>query len=129
MKNNGVSEANSQKQLGIVHDNRLSTVYKIIPRSALITVYKVFVRPHVNYSNIYGQAYNANFHQKLELIQNNSTLALIRAIRGTSKEKFYEELGLKYLQRRCLNRKSYFHKFYKNELSKYLFKSIPVRSS
>ena len=63
-------------------------------------------------------------------MQYNAYLALTGAIRGTSKEKFYEELGLESLQQHRLYRKLYcFYKFYKNELSQYLFKLIPVRSS
>ena len=34
------------------------------------------------------------FHQKLELIQFNAALAITGAIRGTSREKLYQELGL-----------------------------------
>ena len=55
--------------------------------------------------------------------------ALIGAIRGTSKVKFFQELGLESLQHRRWYRKlSYFYKFYKNELL-HLFKLIPIRSS
>ena len=76
MNNSSVSEVNSQKQLGIILDNRLSDeellnkLHNILPRSALLTIYKGFVRPHLDYGNIiYNQAYNAIFHQKFELIQ------------------------------------------------------------
>ena len=34
------------------------------------------------------------FHQKLESIQYNACLAIAGAIRGTSKEKLYQELCL-----------------------------------
>ena len=38
-----------------------------IPRQTLITIYKTFVRPRLDYGNIlYDQAYNASFHQKTE---------------------------------------------------------------
>ena len=109
----------------------LRKLYNILPKSAVLTVYKVFVRPHIDYSNIiYDQAYNANFHQKLELVQYNACLALTGAMIGTSKEKFYEELSLKSLQHRRLYRKlSYFYKFHKNQFPQYLFKLIPVRGS
>ena len=47
----------------------LRKLHNILPRSALRTIYKDFVRPHLDYGNIiYDQAYNATFHQKLELI-------------------------------------------------------------
>ena len=53
----------------------LSKLHNILPRSALLTIYKNLVRPHLDYSNIiYGQASNTNFHQKLELIQYNAYL-------------------------------------------------------
>ena len=78
----------------------------------------------------YHQAYNATFHQKLKLIQYNPCLALTWAIRGSSKEKFYEKICLESLQHRLWYRKlSYFYKFCKNEFSRYLFKLIPLRSS
>ena len=53
----------------------LSKLHNILPRSALLIIYKDFVRPHLNYGNIiYDQAYNASFHQKLELMQYNTCL-------------------------------------------------------
>ena len=60
------------KMIGLLHK-----LQHILPRSALLTVYKIFVRLHLDYDKIiYDQAYNANFHQKLELIQYNACLAL-----------------------------------------------------
>ena len=47
----------------------------ILPRPALMTIYKTFVRPHLDYDNvIYDEAYNETFHQKLESIQYNACL-------------------------------------------------------
>ena len=65
LNNNSVSETNSQKQLDIILDNRLSfeeylkmilikvnktigllrKLHSILPRSALLTIYKEFVWP------------------------------------------------------------------------------------
>ena len=47
---------------------------------------------------IYDQAYNVSFHEKLESVQYNSALAITGAIRGTSTEKLYNELGLETLK-------------------------------
>ena len=78
------------KTIGLPHK-----LHNILPGSALLTIYKNLVRPHLDYSNIiYDQTYNATFHQKLEMIQYNACLALTGAVRGTSKENFFEELGL-----------------------------------
>ena len=50
-------------------------------------MYKAFVRPHLDYGDIfYDEAYNENFHQKLESIQYNACLALSGAIRGSSRK-------------------------------------------
>ena len=69
-----------------------------MPRLPLLTIYKSFIRPHLDYGDIiYDQAYNASFHQKLDSIQYNAALAITGAIRGTSKEKLYDELGLETL--------------------------------
>ena len=48
----------------------LRKLQNTIPRQALVTIYKAFVRPHLDYGHIlYDQAHNASFHQKLEKIQ------------------------------------------------------------
>ena len=66
----------------------------LLPRSALITLYKAFVRPHLDYGdNLYDQARNESFHLKLESMQYNACLAIAGAIRGSSREKLYQELG------------------------------------
>ena len=41
-----------------------------------------------------------SFHQKIESLQYNAALAITGAISGTSREKIYQELGLKSLQQR-----------------------------
>ena len=54
-----------------------------------------FIRPYLDYGDIiYDQAYNTSFRQKLDSIQYNATLAITGTIRGTSKEKLYDELDL-----------------------------------
>ena len=109
----------------------LRKLHNIQPRSALLTIYKSFIRPHLDYGDIiYDQAHNASFHQKRELLQYNACIARTGAIRGTSREKPYEELGLESLQQRCWFRKlSCFYKLFKSEHPHYLSKLIPSRSS
>ena len=148
--NNNVPETNSQKHLGVVLDNCLSfedhlkiilnkvnktigllrKLHNILPRSALFTIYKSFIRPLLDYGDIiYNQPYNASFHQKLELLQYNACLTITEAIRGTSREKLYEELGLESLQLRHWFRKLFcFYKLFNSEHLYYLFKLIPLRS-
>ena len=66
----------------------LQMLYHMLPRSPLLTIYKSFIRPHLVYGDIYDQAYNLSFHQKLDSIQYNATLAIMGAVRGTSKENY-----------------------------------------
>ena len=49
----------------------------------------------INYGDIiYDLVYNLSFNQKLESIQYKAASALTAAIRGKSREKLYQELGL-----------------------------------
>ena len=116
-----VKETCTQKHFGMLLDFRLDfqenwksllkKVNKIVallrkfqnifPRSALLTIYKCFVRTHLDHGDIiYDQTFNNSFHQKIESLQYNAALAITGAIRGTSREKIYQELGLESLQQR-----------------------------
>ena len=60
----------------------------------MITIYKAFVRPHLDYGVIiYEQVYYASSNKKLELFQYNTCQAIIEAISGDSKEKLYQEFS------------------------------------
>ena len=97
----------------------LRKLNNLLPRSALITIYKVFVRPHLSYGDIiYDEASNMSFHHKPESIQYNACLVITGAIRGTSKEKLYLELGLESPQlRRWYKKLGMFYKIYKKKKS------------
>ena len=81
-----MTQSATQKHLGILLDVQLdfqghlkniySKVNKTIgllrklnntlPRLPLLTIYKSFIRPHLDYGDvIYDQAYTASFHQKI----------------------------------------------------------------
>ena len=65
----------------------LQKFQQVLPRPSLITIYKAFIRPHLDYGDvIFDQAFNNSFHQRLESIQYNAALAITGAIRGTSKK-------------------------------------------
>ena len=75
----------------------------LLPRSSLLTIYKLSVRPHLDYGDeIYDQCKNSCFSDKIETVQYNAALAITGAIRGTSKEKLYQALGLEFLKDRWL---------------------------
>ena len=67
----------------------LRKLQKNLPRLSLITIYKSFIRFHLDFEDIiYDQAYNVSFHQKIGSIQYNAALAITGAIRGTSRYAF-----------------------------------------
>ena len=89
------------------------------------------MRPYLGYDDInYDEAYNKTFHQKLESIQYNACLALLGAIRGSSREKLYHELCLESLHCRHWYRKlCLFYKIFKENKPVYLFNLIPSKNS
>ena len=146
-----VFQSTAQKHLGLILDNRLSfeeyltamgakvsrtiallrKVQHVLPKQALITIYKFFIHPYLDYGDfLYDKAFNESFHQKIESIQYNACLAITGAVRGSSREKIYQELGLESLQHRRWYRKlCYFHKIYNAKSPDYLFKLIPPKKS
>ena len=99
----------------------------IIPRTALLTIYKSFLRPHLDYGDvIYDRLFNESFQSKLESARYNVALAIKRAIKGSSREKLYQELGLESLKaRRWYQKLCLFFKLKKNKHPYYLFDIIP----
>ena len=75
----------------------------------------------------YDQAYNASFQQKLDSIQYNAALDITGAVRGPSKEKLYDELGLEtFEKRRWYGKLCCFFQIFRYKCPKYLFNIIPT---
>ena len=147
---NVVPKTTFQKHLGMFLDSKLNfsehlkTIFQktnktirllrklqtLFPRAPLITIYKSFIRPHLDYGDmIYDQTFNMLFQQKMETIQYNAALAITGAIRGSSREKLYQELGLETLQQRRWYRKlCCFYKILKSQSPKYLYSIIPIHN-
>ena len=84
----------------------------MLSRNQLLTIYKTFVTSHLDYADIiYDKLFNDSFKEKLEKVQCSATLIITGAIKGTSRERLYQELGLESLCGRTWNRKLAF--FYK----------------
>ena len=53
----------------------------LLPRSFLLTVYKYFIRPHLDYGDvIYDQSNLSSLTNKIESVQYNAALAITGAI-------------------------------------------------
>ena len=74
-----------------------------LTRNSLLTIYKSFMRSHLDYYDIiYDQPNNESFCTKIEHIQYNAALAITVAIKGISQTKLYKELRLESLKFRRL---------------------------
>ena len=66
-----------------------------------------------------------NLCNKIETCQYNAALAITSAIRGSSKERLYQELGFEYLRsRRWLRKLCTFYKIVRSKFPGYLYKYI-----
>ena len=78
-----IGEKTKKATLGVNLKYKLNL---LLPRPSLQTVYKCFIRPHLDYGDfVYDQhnlSYSAN---KIESFQDNVVLAIMGATRGTSK--------------------------------------------
>ena len=81
--------------IGIGMLKRLSNY---LPRYSLVTLYKAFILPHLDHTAIiYDRPNNTNISDNIESLQYNAALAITGAIRGSSKETFFQELDFEYL--------------------------------
>ena len=113
-----VQVADSQKHLGLALDSKLNfnehieskiskcnkiiglmkKVSQILSRKTLLTIYKCFVRPNLDYTDIiYDKPLNESFKKEIEMVQYNAALIITGAIKGTCRDKIYQELGLESL--------------------------------
>ena len=98
-----------------------------MPRNSLLTIYKWFIRPLLDYADvIYDQVSNAAFSKKIEPVQYNAVLAITGAIKGSSREKLYQELGMEYLYRRRWARRScLLYKVFQTGQPSYIYDLLP----
>ena len=147
LNNIHVERASYQKHLGIILDEKLnfkqhidnailkidkgiSVIKKLrhgLPRKSLITIYKAFLRPLIDYGDIiYDQPQNESFCEKLQSVQYKVALEITGAIQGTSRDRIYLELGLESLKnRRWYKRLCCMFKIMNEEAPKYLTNLIP----
>ena len=93
-----------------------------LSRNSLLTIYKTFVRPILDYADIiYDKPLTESFKDKLEMVQYNAALVITGAFKGTSHDRIYTELGLESLAEWRWSRKIFFfHKIVNGLLPVYL---------
>ena len=143
--NNVISSTDSHKHLRMILDSKLSFInhlkgkiankgigiirrlYKFLPRFTLINIYKAYVREHLDYGDIiYDNSSNASLSQMIESVQYNAALAITGAIRASSREKLYHELGLESLHdRRWYRKLCFYYKIKHNDCPLYLTELLP----
>ena len=117
---NTVQKSANQKHLGLTLDETLTfnghitsklttnelisnlrKLYHYMPRDSVATIYKSFIRPHLDYADVvFDKTCNANFPNRIESAQYNPALAITGTIRDTSKEKLHQELGFQTMKER-----------------------------
>ena len=64
---------------------KIKRLCDILPRDSLVTIYKPFIRQHLDYGDtICDQPNNDSFSDKIEQLQYKACLAITGAIQGTS---------------------------------------------
>ena len=112
--NSEINLSSNQKHLGLALNSKLlfnehinDTIHQaskgvqllrkmqaILPRTSLLTIYKLFIR-HLDHAYvIYDQPSNTSFSKNIQSVLFNVTLAKAGAIKVSSREKLYQELGL-----------------------------------
>ena len=94
---------------------------KYVSRDTFDQMCELFVRPHSYYGDTIYHDQNMSLSRKLESIQHEAALAVIRAWKGTNTDKLPEELGWETLgNRRWYRRLCLFHKIVDNQPPEYL---------
>ena len=101
---------------------------RYVHRDVLDQMYKLQVRPHLDYGDVIYHNQNLHLMSKLESIQYDAALEVSGAWHGTITDKVLEELGWKTLaHRRWYRRLCQFYKIVNNSCPEYLRTCLPER--
>ena len=103
---------------------------KNLPQKALLTTYKSFIRPPLDYGDIlYDKPNNKNFQNRIEKFQYQACLAIAGAIHSTSREKNSDELSFHSLaKRRWRSKLILFYEIVNHLLPDYLYSYLEFYS-
>ena len=150
LENEEITSKTEHKHLGMILDSKLSFkshvneailkakrgiglirhLSQYVSRDVLDQMYKLYVRPHLDYGDIVYHKYDPDLSsvitKRLEQTQYAASLAVTGAWRGTSRQKLYDELGWESLyERRWYRRLCHFFKLKVTQYPVYLFSLIP----
>ena len=123
---------NARKGIGI-----LKCLSSYVPTKTLDQIYKMFVRPHLDYCDIiyhtpsisnpyFSNQKLASSMERIERIQYQAGLAVTGCWQGSNRNSLYEELGWESLSdRRWARRLSYFYKIIHGFSPDYLLEHLP----
>ena len=105
-------------------------ISKYVSRNVLDQIYKLYVRPHLDYGIIIYHRNDPdmrlNMTKRLEQTQYHAALAVAGVWKGTNRQKLYNELGWEDLYyRRWYRRLCHFYNLRKTGSPGYLFAEIP----
>ena len=127
-----ITQSKTRKDIGL-----LKYLSKYLPRHTLNELYKLYVRPNLDYGDLifhipaeeYYFSQNIilqNLMEKLESVQYSAALTVTGTWRGTSREKMYAELGCESLNsRRWSRRLTLFYKIINDLTPWYTKEPIP----
>ena len=148
---NDVTRNDEHKHLGLILDSKLNFkshirqailkarrgigmikyLSKYVSRGVLDQIYKLYVRPHLDYGDIIYHRHDPemlqNFTIRLEQTQYSAALAVTGAWRGTNRQKLYKELGWESLyNRRWFRRLGHFFNLRRTGTPDYLYAELPM---
>lgn len=112
---------------------------KYLPRHTLNEMYKLYVRPHLDYGDVmyhiahkiceFSQSFKLTYQmERLEAVQYSAALAVTGAWKRTSREQIYDELGWASLDLRRWSRRLFlFYKMINHLTPDYTRSPIPQR--
>ena len=141
---------NEHKDLGVILDSKLSfqsqvreaeikarrgiglikCLSKYASRDVLDQVYKLYVRPHLDYGDVIYYRFDPDMKstvtKNIEQTQYTTTLAVTGVWKGTSRQRLYEELGWESMyDRRWYRRLCHLFQLRQSKTPEYLFNEIP----
>ena len=118
----------------------MKRLYPFVPRSALEVIYKLYVRPHLDYGDVIyhipdkeSKNFDSNndvihpLMARVESVQYEAACVVSGAWRGTSRDKLYKDLGWESLyHRRNSRRLTMFYEISETKFPIYLSKIITL---